>query len=146
MYFAFKKTPPTNPTLFQRIACKGIKIRLVSQYSHGGLVIRNPEGTLDLYHVTTKKGLHKVQAGEWNPDGWDLFDVGGDDEAALALFEQYEGCKYDWFSLITFVGPRVTNSNYLYCYEWMYLAYSTINPNFKVTPELLMTLVYKEWQ
>ena len=61
-------------------------------------------------------------------------------EEQQALFEQYKGTKYDWFSLIAFVGLSASDSDKLYCFEWMWLAVTQQNPNFRVTPEILLAL------
>ena len=135
VYYAFRKTAPTNPTWFQRIACWLTKTRLVSQYCHGGMIV---EG--DLLHVNTTYGLHKELAGTWTPANWELFEVKADAQQILELFERFKYTKYDWFSLIAFVGVSASDSDKLYCFEWMWLAMTNQNPNFRVTPEILLAL------
>jgi hypothetical protein len=136
VYLAFRKTPPSDPTLFQKIACISTKARLVSQYCHGGMVVDN-----ELLHVNTKYGLHKET--DWTPENWDLFEVKTDKQRILDLYETYKGTPYDWFSLIAFVGVSASDSDKLYCFEWMYLALTGQNPNFRVTPEILLTEAFK---
>lgn len=138
VFLAFKSTAPTNPTIFQELAVKAVKSRLVSKYSHGGVVVGD-----NLLHVTTHDGLHMVKSGDWNPDNWTLFEVDADADQVLALFEQYKGYDYDWFSLLAFTGLKASDSKKLYCYEWIYLALTGINPNFRVTPEILMILAHR---
>lgn len=132
IYLAFRKTAPTNATLFQRVASWVTKARLVSQYCHGGMIVNG-----ELLHVNTKHGLHKE---DWTPANWDLFEIKADVAKITALFEQYKGTKYDWFSLIAFVGLSASDSDKLYCFEWMWLAVTQQNPNFRVTPEILLAL------
>lgn len=134
MQLALRKDAPTNATLWQRFACWAIRARLVSQYSHGGIVIKGA-----LYHATSANGLHKLEAGEWSPENWDLFDIGGDNRAALALFEKLKGVKYDWFSLLAFVGIRAHDTNKFYCFEWCYYARTLASPDVRITPEILLT-------
>ena len=133
VYFAFRKTPPNNPTLFQKIACWVTKARLVSQYCHGGMIVNG-----DLLHVNTKHGLHKEI--DWTPDNWELFEIKADSQNILELFEKYKQAKYDWFSLIAFVGLSISDPDRLYCFEWMWLAITGQNPSFRITPEMLLTL------
>jgi hypothetical protein len=132
VYLAFRRTPPSNPTLFQSVASFVTKARLVSQYCHGGVIVNN-----ELLHVNTKHGLHKE---DWTPENWDLFEVKADKQKILDLYERYKGTPYDWFSLIAFVGFSASDSDKLYCFEWMYLALTGMNPNFRVTPETLMAI------
>ena len=135
VYMAFRKTPPTDPTLFQEVACSLTKARLVSQYCHGGMVVNG-----ELLHVNTKYGLFKEGFTESN---WDIFEVKANKQFILDLFDMYKGTPYDWFSLIAFVGLSASDSDKLYCYEWMYLCLTGKNPSFRVTPEILMTEAYK---
>lgn len=135
VYLAFRGKAPSNPTTFQTIATNVTKARLVSQYSHGGIVVNG-----DLYHVSTHGGLHKEDAGTWTPCNWDLYEIEADKEQVVSLYAKYKGTPYDWFSLLAFVGLSVKDSSKLYCFEWVYLALTGTNPNFRVTPEILLGL------
>ena len=133
MQLALRKTPPNNATLWQRFACWVISARLVSQYCHGGIVINGW-----LYHATSAKGLHVLKPGEWTPENWDLIDVGADHETAWRMWLRYAGARYDWFSLLAFVGLRASDSRRMYCFEWCWLAMTGDNPRIRITPETLL--------
>jgi hypothetical protein len=138
MLLALKKTTQSNATPVQRLSAWAIKARLVSQYSHGGIVING-----DLYHATAADGLHKMHAGTWTPEAWDIYDVGGDDLAALALFEQYKGAAYAWLRLLTFVGlPQISDITKMYCFEVCYLMRWQKISTERMTPEILLALAY----
>ena len=133
MFLALKTTTQSDATRMQRLSSQVIKARLVSSYSHGGIVIDG-----DLYHCTASKGLHKMAAGTWSPDAWEIFDIGGDDATALALFEKYKGAAYAWLRLLTFIGFKtVRDFTKMYCFEWCFLARTTIFPTERSTPEKL---------
>ncbi len=132
MKLALRKGPPYNATIWQRIACWVIKARLVSQYCHGGIVIDG-----NLYHATSSHGLHVLKDGEWTPENWDLIDIDTDKELALHMWLRWAGAKYDWFSLLAFVGLTARDSSRMYCFEWCWLAITGEAPTFRVTPELL---------
>lgn len=137
MKLALRKTAPTNATWAQRLACWAIKARLVSQYCHGGIVING-----ELFHATAAHGLHSLPAGQWSPDNWDLIELGDADwhTSVLRLFAHYQGVRYDWLSLLAFVGLRVRDSSRMYCFEWCWLAMTGQVATERVTPEMLLTL------
>lgn len=137
MLLALRRDPPANATRWQRFVCGTIKARLVSQWSHGGIVIRG-----DLYHATAAHGLGMTKAGDWTPDRWDLFPLPDwVDPQAYRLFIQYQGAKYDWKSLLSFVGIKEEDNAKFYCFEWCYLAITGQLPQGRITPEVLLELV-----
>lgn len=139
MQLALRSLPPTRATAFQRVACKVIKTRLVSEYSHGGIVIGGR-----LLHATAADGLHAVEHSDWSPERWELFDLGNKGNArALDLFDDLRGASYDWFSLLAFVGLSVRDSSRMYCFEWCWLAMTGEVPNTRITPEMLLRLAIK---
>lgn len=133
VYLAFKKQPATNANIIKRAANTVVKFRLVSQWGHGGIVVNG-----ELLHVTTDAGLNRET--DWNPEKWDLYEISVDVDKVLQKFNEFKGTKYDWFSLLAFVGPKASDSSRLYCFEWMYLAVTQKNPNFRITPEILLGL------
>lgn len=149
MLLALRKDPPVGATLWQRFSCWVIRARLVSQYSHGGIVI---DGAL--YHITSFGGAHVLQPGQWSPARWDLVDVGGDDTQAVELFRRVQAPPkapmrrliwrmvngYDWFSLLAFAGPPVRVSWLRYCFELCWLMRTGEEPSRRVTPEALLFL------
>lgn len=135
MHLALKRTPASDATRLQRACCTAIKVRLVSQYCHGGIVI---DGWL--YHATAEEGLGRepFDMAKAN-DGWDFFDLGSErDTEALFVYSVLEGTGYDWFSLLAFVLPgRISDARRLYCFEWCALAMG-LEPYGRVTPEILL--------
>jgi len=130
---ALRRGPAEHATFWQKLASWTIKARLVSQYSHAGIVI---DGRL--FHATSSRGLHVLEAGEWSPEKWDLVTVKRNNEEALSLFSKYEGAAYDWFSLLAFVGLGVRDSRRMYCFEWCWLAMTGTVPTKRITPEMLL--------
>ena len=108
---ALRKDPPGHATFFQRVACKIIQSRLVSMYSHGGII-----GSDDtLYHATAANGVHSLPKNEWEPEKWDLFEISTtrhtDKLVGLLLdtqlqerFKWTKGCEYDWGGFLMFAG------------------------------------------
>lgn len=152
MKLALRKTAPTNATWVQRLACWAIKARLVSQYCHGGIVIGGV-----LFHVTAAHGYQKLYPGEWTPEHWDITDVGGNDAAALAIFDTVSKPPakrwqrviwrllkgYDWFSLLAFVGPLVRVWWLNYCFELCWWMMTGQRPTGRVTAEMLLVQALK---
>lgn len=147
MKLAAKKEHQAGATVLQKGFSETIKLRLVSQYSHSGVVI---DGAL--YNVTGLHGYEVLKPGEWDTGLWDFFDVGGDDERAKLEFEAasqppkspfkrfiWKLCKgYDWFSLLAFVGPLVRVSWLNYCFELSYRMMTGLTPTRRVTIEVLL--------
>ena len=129
MKLALRKT--NAGTLFGKLFNIATRWRLHTAYPHGGIVV---DGML--YHSTFTDGLH-VEL--FKPEGWDVFDVGGSDGAALALYVVLKGAKYDAISLLAFLLPwRVRDSQRLYCFEWCWIALTGENPSERITPERLL--------
>lgn len=140
MYLALRTSPPSGASLLEKISCNIIKGRLVSDYSHGGIVINGV-----LYHSTYKKGLHSLNLRDWTPERWDLFllPYNADVESrVLELFKRLKGSKYDWPALLSFIGAgdRWDQKCKFYCFEWCWLALTGAFPQGKVTPEKLLKL------
>lgn len=138
MKLALRRSAPKDATAWQAFACWVIRARLVSDFCHGGIVIDG-----ELYHATAARGLHKLKADEWEHHKWDLIEVDCDEERALSLFGSLEGAKYDWVSLLAFVGLNVNNRKKMYCFEWCWLAMAGEIPDGRVTPENLLILGLK---
>lgn len=133
MKLALRTTPASDATWNEKLAHWGIKTRLVTAYPHGGIVIGNT-----LYHSTARGGVHAVA--DWTPDRWELFDVGGDDVAALARFKEREGNDYDWIGLLPFVGVPGSDSGRDYCFELAFYMMTGRKPGRLVTAETLLAL------
>lgn len=137
MLLVLKKNPFKKESIPIRILSQLIKWRLVSKYSHGGIVVGDK-----LLHCTSK-GLIEVPW-EYDDTVWDIVDLGNDkDEYVVHLFNQCKGTKYDWFSLLGFILPwRVTNRKAMYCFEWCVLAMGK-DIICRVTPEVLLRIAIK---
>lgn len=147
MKLALKKQNSDNATLPQKLFSALIKARLVSEYSHSGIVIDE-----ELYHVTASHGYQKLSRESWSPEKWDITDVCGDDVRAKQEFEKastppdmavkqalWKLTKgYDWFSLLAFVGPLVRVSWLNYCFELSYQMLTGEKATSRVTPERLL--------
>lgn len=127
------RTKPASTAWNHRLAHWIIKARLVTRYSHSGIVIGST-----LYHSTATDGVIKTD--DWTPENWVLIDVGGDDSRALEVFRQLEGGRYDWLSLLAFVGIKARDSKASYCYELSYHMMTYKHPTERVTPEDLLLL------
>lgn len=147
MLIALRRDAATNANALQRIFSALIKVRLVSQYCHGGMVI---DGTL--YQITAAHGLQEIGPGAWTPSRWRLIDIGGDDADALAEWHRIKtppaGWRgvvwrllkgYDHFGLLAFVGVPNTVAWLNYCFEvcWRMAGHRVTG---RVTPEMLIDL------
>lgn len=144
MQLALRRSAATDATFTQKVAVKAIEARLVTEFPHAGIVI---EGML--YHANSKNGLHKT---EFTPERWELIDLGTEgDEAALRLFADLEGTKYDWVELFDYTPLnwavdfvrlypdwKTELELRMYCYQWCYLAMTLKLPAERVTPETLL--------
>lgn len=132
MKLALRTTAAKDATFAAHCAATAIKVRLVSQYCHGGMVIGNV-----LYHATAQ---HGVVCTDFTPEHWDLIDLGNSMDAdALARVLPVLGAGYDWFSLLAFVIPaEATDQQRWYCFELCWYLMTGENPTFRVTPEMLL--------
>lgn len=134
MYLALRPGASTRARWIDKLATWVIKVRLVTQYPHAGIVINGR-----LYHANGAKGLHSTT---YDPALWVLIDQGTErDKRVLDLFAIKRGSKYDWFSLLAFVGLRSRDSNRYYCYEWCFHAMTGRHPTERVTVETLLMLI-----
>lgn len=132
-YLALKYAAPSG--FFRRAFHRITRARLLTLYPHSGIV---RDGLL--MHSNLANGLH---AEPFDPAGWDLFEI-PDRPWQAELFEQYEGTKYDWFSLLAFVLPwQVRDGSRMYCYEWSWLYMTGDNPRERITPEMLLLQAHR---
>lgn len=136
MRLALKRTPASDATRLERWFAALTRWRLVSRYSHGGIVINGC-----LYHSSARRG-----GLDWEPfdmsnasTGWDFVDLGHErDAAALALFGRMRGTPYDYIGLLGFVLPWNFNDHRrMYCFEWCALAMG-LPITARITPERLL--------
>lgn len=126
------KLPAEAPKM-AAIGTKLIEVRLVTNFSHGGILIGS-----DLYHSNAAHGVHKEADADLS--GYMLIDLGDEHDArALALFAMVEGKDYDWFSLGAFVITNMRDSERWYCFELCYLLMTGNIPLARVTGEVLLT-------
>lgn len=131
VYIALRKTdaPGLVPGLFSKLT----RGRLITKYPHAGVIV---DGSL--LHITARDGMHATS--DYRLADWDLFRVDVPASLVLKRFADCIGCRYDWLSLLGFVLPwRVSVRDWLYCYEWVFLAVSGELPGRRVTPEDLLT-------
>jgi hypothetical protein len=133
MILALRHTLPPGSSLVQRVSAAVIEGRLVTEFSHAGIVIGDT-----LYHSTGAKGVHAEQGVDLS--GWTLIDLGEmRDARALALFRHVEGSGYDWVSLTSFVViTSSSDSQRWYCYELCWLLLTGTAPRERVTAEMLI--------
>lgn len=127
----------TSPAWNHRLAAWLIRTRLMSRYSHGGIVIGDT-----LYHATATHGVNEEKF-IGGPE-WELFDFSGDDKEALRLFAEHVGSGYDWFSLLAFALIPARDSRRWYCFELCWLLITGKNPTERVTPEDLLVLALRK--
>lgn len=133
MKLALRSQYAADASWLDRRANDVIRARLVTRYPHAGIVIGDT-----LYHSTAKRGVHSLK--EWTPENWVLIDVGGNDQKALDVFGQMEGGRYDWFSLLAFVGIKARDSKASYCFELCHHMMTGEHPTDRVTPENLLRI------
>ena len=130
MMLALRRTAAEDATWWQRLFAWATRVRLVSDYCHGGIVIDSM-----LYQVNAARGLH---ATSYDPQRWDLYPVDGSDETALLLFDLWQHASYDYIGLLAFVTPwRFGRADRLYCFEWCALCLG-IPIDDRITPERLL--------
>ena len=130
MKLALRKGPAPGANALGKFSAEAIKLRIVTNYPHSGIVIDG-----DLYHATAQ---HGVICEPFNPDGWEVFDIGGDDARALELFKEQNGKGYDWISLFAFIMVNASDSQRWYCYELSHYLMTGKRPGDRVTPETLL--------
>jgi hypothetical protein len=131
VYVALRKTSPGG--FWRGVFATLTKWRLVTRYPHAGIVV---DGRV--YHTTLSDGLHDE---EFKSYGWALRKTDRKKEDVLQIYEVHKGTPYDWFSLLAFIFPwRISNSKWLYCFEWVYLAIKGFVPPDRITAEDLIFL------
>lgn len=132
MLLAFEHTRK-DPPLSSRIFSLLVRMRLVTEYPHGGIVENGM-----LRHSNYLQGLHEVP---FDPEGWHVFEVPDYVQDGPQLFERFRGSRYDVIGLLAFILPwRARDSSRMYCFEWMWLRMTGEMPGFRVTPEKLLAL------
>ena len=131
------RTSPDSDKWNHQAAAAIIRTRLVTRYPHAGIVIGST-----LYHATASNGVHAEPFP--GGDNWKLLPYGDNDAEALERFNTRKGRKYDWASLLTFAGPKVTDSERDYCYELAYFMKTGKIAKDRVTVEDLVILGYPE--
>ncbi len=136
MLIALQHTKEPKATWTSKLFALAVGFRLVTKYPHGGIVENGM-----LRHANSKHGLHEVP---FNPEGWHTFEVPDIVPGGTELFELNKGKPYDSFSLLAFLIPgRPRDSDSLYCFEWMWLRLTGMNPREKITPEMILALGYQ---
>mgnify|MGYP000904891418 CR=1 FL=1 len=134
VYLALKKRAESG--IVYKLSSWLIRFRLVSKYHHAGIVC---DGVL--YDVTAR---HNMMASKFDADGWDLIKTGVNKNHLISLFNANKDVKYDYFSLLAFLGFKARDSKRLYCFEWCYLVLTAKMPSSKVTVETLLLEIKNE--
>jgi hypothetical protein len=134
VYLALKKYPTGR--FFDRLAAWLIKARLVSAYYHGGILIGDA-----LYHATSADGFHGQRF--FDPDDWELYPTQLQEDVVEKRMLARLGAKYDWFSLLAFVGLKARDSKRVYCFEACFEAMTGEIADKRITAETLLALVAK---
>ena len=121
-----------------------IRTLLNSQWSHGVVCIRGR-----LYESVAIKGDRDTAGVRDYPitdaiaAQYQWFDIGGDDDAALARYERVKGFPYDFISELSFLPVfNVRDAKRLYCYELVLLMMGH-SVKWRVTPEIILTFICK---
>lgn len=142
MQLALKQSAPANATRWQRLAAQLIRLRLCTTYCHGAVVING-----DLYQATAARGVHAIPAGDWEPEKWVLVPFGGPtcDARALQLFASVDGSAYDWWGVMRFVLPALSQRPQAwYCFELASYLKTAERERGLVTPENLFELAARD--
>lgn len=139
VYLALKKVSPKG--VFQKIFWWLTKWRLLTQFPHAGVVIKNNYSEDGLLHTTVSCGVHSLSKNEYKNDDWLFVPVNISHSDVKNRYFNVLGAKYDWFSLFAFVLPfRFTKASWFYCYELAWFLLKGEIPTFRVTPEMLLEL------
>ncbi len=139
IYLALKQDGPAGfwPRQFAALT----RWRLQTKYPHGGIVVTDDEGrNCELLHSNLANGLHALPFSTQPGKGWTLLRLPESKAVeAKQRFSELKGAKYDWFSLLAFALPLpFSDARRIYCFEWCWLVMTGVNPNFRVTPEMLL--------
>ena len=115
VYLALRKVAPKG--FFQKIFWWVTKWRLLTQFPHAGVVIKNDFYGNELLHTTVFRGVHSLSKNEYCNDDWVFFHVDISDSLVKDRYFSVIGAGYDWFSLLAFVITfRFTKASWFYCY------------------------------
>lgn len=135
IYLALRKRPKSNNLIYW-ISHLAIKFRIVSEYSHAGMY----DGVY-LYDITATDNMKKHVLED--KENWDFFVAPVTYDELEVRYLKYMKYKYDWFSLLAFLGLKARDSDRLYCFEWCYIVLTGNNPSVKITPEKLLAICAK---
>lgn len=100
---ALYKGPPTTSDIPHFVSHYAIKVRTISPYSHGELVIDGVG-----YSASARdKGVRRKEI-NFNSGKWDMFDINPSRvniPHAMEIFKKYEGSEYDWRNIVRYVIP-----------------------------------------
>ena len=105
MKLAMYKGPATG--LFHIIAHWFTCLWTMSRYSHCELVFGEPDrfGMSLCASSSGRDGGVRFKNIDLGSGRWDVFDIGGDEEAASRWVIEHVASGYDWFGLLWFVLP-----------------------------------------
>ena len=107
---------------------------VVVQHSHCELVI---EGRC--YSASDRDGGVRGKTIDLDSGHWDVFDIDGDEDRALAWFRDHDGDNYDWIGIARFVLPFLPHRRgHWFCSEACGTALG-LSAAFRLTPHDLVT-------
>jgi hypothetical protein len=107
MKIALYKGPPSIKKDFVHwISHWAICARSFSKYSHVELVIDG-----QCYSSSSRDGGVRSKIIDLNSGKWDVVDVEGDEQFALAYMIERLGNSYDWWGIVRFIIPFVPQKN-----------------------------------
>jgi hypothetical protein len=133
MKLALRATASDSGSWWDHLIAAIIRWRICSRWCHAGIAIGDM-----LLQSNPKHGLHATL--DWEPSKWTLIDTGIEDDhmAALALFAERKGARYDWLGVLGFALPWLrAGSRRLYCFAWCALAIGASDARWQ-TPERLL--------
>lgn len=115
-----------------------IRTFTTSNYSHAAILIGSRlYESAALKRSRNKSGVRDYEITPEIEAEYEWFDSCVPDELALTRYEEIKHCKYDYFSLLSFVSLKVRDRKRYYCYELvLYMMTGAVHE--RVTPEVLL--------
>lgn len=133
MKLAFYKGPPTD-SLRHKLGHWLVCVGTGSHYSHVELVIGDV-----CWSSSYMDGGVRAKRIDLTSGKWDVMDIEGDEQKALAWFTQHQGEHYDWPGVLRFVLPFIEDKpGEYFCSEAVAAALGIESPN-RITPQDLFS-------
>lgn len=146
MKIALYKGPPSfNKDPIHWLTHYAILIRTMGKYSHTELLIDG-----NCYSSSARDGGVRSKKIDLRSGKWDVVEVNGDEQKALAFMIEHLGNPYDWWGIVRFIVPFVPQKDGQYfCFEIVAAALKAagelqdIEPH-NIFPRKLLSLVSKK--